>query len=82
MSKKRIRSRGRHSKDFSSEIDDTIEPLENVNASLGSEQQQHRTRRRSSVPILDIKFLQTLSNQFDTESNEAITVPEDMCECD
>jgi hypothetical protein len=88
MSSKRIflqqRSHKHNLREFSSEIDDTneqhdtIEPLQ----SLMSEEQTHRTRRRTSLPILDIKFLHTLSNQIDTESNESVNGAENVCECE
>jgi hypothetical protein len=51
-----------------------------------SEQQSYRTRRRSSVPILDKKFIQTSSNQMttsvttDSDSNLAGITSEDVCE--
>jgi len=72
-----------NSRGFSSEIDDTneqhdtIEPLE----SLKSEE-EHRAPRRSSLPIFDIKFLHTRSNQNDNESNDQINGPENVCECE
>jgi len=91
-------SRGNSSGDFPSEINanhnnqlidntaeqrDTIEPLQSINTNLISSEEQHRTRRRSSVQILDIKFLHSLSNQFDNaQSNDPINAPDDACECE
>jgi hypothetical protein len=90
------KSHGNHSRNFSSEINDyhnnqqiddtnehrdTIEPLESVKTDVTSEEQQHRTRRRSSLQILDIKFIHTLSNQIDNQSNDRINASEDLCEC-
>lgn len=85
---KRIDLQHRSHRHFPLEIDDTIEqrdviePPENVKTDLVSDEQQHRTRRRSSVQILDIKFLHTLTNQLDNESNDPINAPEDVCECE
>ncbi len=51
-----------------------------------SEQQSYRTRRRSSVQILDKKFIQSTSNQMttsvttDSDSNAAGITSEDVCE--
>jgi hypothetical protein len=50
------------------------------------EPQTYRTHRRSSVPILEKKFLQSLSNQTTSslstgsDSNATTNISEDMCE--
>jgi len=69
-------------------IDDTIEQHEikesfpNDNTTFTSEEQQHRTRRRSSLQFLDIKLIHSLSNQFNNEFNVPKNAPEDVCECE
>lgn len=60
------------------EQDDTIESLSNANAG----EHRYQTRRQSSVQILDIKFLQNLSNQADNVSTDSRNGPEGVCECE
>ena len=60
------------------EEDDTLESLDHAN----SNEQRYQTRRQSSVQILDIKFLQNLSNQVDNTSTDSRNGPEGVCECE
>jgi hypothetical protein len=73
--------------DDTNEQSDTVEPFIPINSSaFATEQQQYRTRRRSSVQILDKKLIQSLSNQTTssittgTDSNVLPSTSEDLCE--
>lgn len=94
MSLKRIffpqRIRGHNSGDFPLEItdenepieqDDRIEPLTKITTS--DEQQHHRSRRQSSVQILDKKFLHhSLSIHNENEPNDLVNSIDDLRECE
>jgi hypothetical protein len=56
----------------------TTERFQNESRSV---EQQHRTRRRSSVQILDIKLLHSSLKQPDNESNVPLNAPEDVRKC-
>jgi hypothetical protein len=72
----------------STEHHDTMLPfIANNIAAYSVDQQQYRTRRRSSVQILDKKFIQLLSNQLPSSSSTADNDPnippntsDDVCE--
>lgn len=70
-------------------IDDFQSYLTGSTGSFVAEQQAaYRARRRSSVQILDKKFIQSLSSHVstsltsDTDSNAAANASEDACECE
>ena len=65
-------------------IDDTNEQSDYIESLTDlTTEQQHRDRRRSSLQIFNLKFLQTLSNQVDNKSNDPIyAADEDKRECE
>lgn len=73
--------------DDANEHFDVVKPFKaSSNTAFGAEQQPYRARRRSSVQILDKKFIQSLSNQLgssqttDSDSIFAANASEDVCE--
>ncbi len=81
------RSFSANNADDTHEHQDIIPPLVvNKTVKYASEQQAYRTRRRSSVQILDKKFLPSLSNQStgsgttNSDGNVFRRASEDVCE--
>lgn len=73
--------------DDTNEHSDVVESFINSSSpEFVAEQQAYRARRRSSVQILDKKFIQSLSNQMgssltaDSDSNTGANASEDVCE--
>ena len=77
----------RHPEDVEEHEDVVVPYLPNDAAAFTPEQETYRSRRRSSVQILDKKFIQSLSNQFsssvttDAKVNATENTSENVCEC-
>ncbi|CAF0836039.1 unnamed protein product [Adineta steineri] len=75
-----------HSSPDIHEQSDRIPPLMTSNTPVYVTENRHRARRRSSVQILDIKLIQSLSNQStslpvgDNDSRVAENKSDDFCE--
>jgi len=72
--------------DATNEHYDTIKPLMNNKSPAYATDEQYRTRRRSSVQMIDKKFIQLLSNPTttssvgDDDSNPVVNTSEELCE--
>ncbi len=72
--------------DVTNEQYDTIKPFMNNKGPAYATDEQYRTRRRSSVQMIDKKFIQSLSNPTttssvgDDDSNPMANTSEELCE--